>query len=141
MNSVSFDIYIEADTESYLTLTENSSLNIQPNITYSKDSSTSIIYSIANYNAIIAPSWVAINSSTALLTIRTPNVTSAASSSFYIKALVAGTVNPILKQINVQSQQVICFQLQKVKCCRLYELSRSSHLRQRSYPDHPERAM
>ena len=101
-SSLSYDILVMLESESYLTLTENSSIHITPNVTCKGDATTAIIYSLASYNSVMVPSWITIDSSNGNLNVNTPSITSASDLAFYIKSTVSGTANPTLKLINIR---------------------------------------
>ena len=64
---------------------------ITPDLTCSSSGSTSIAYSIANYNGANAPSWVQIDASSGLLKINAPVVSTDTQYSFYVNSVVSGS--------------------------------------------------
>ena len=98
----SFSLQINKTAQSYLSLLENSYIEVSPTLTWSSLSSTTIVFSIANYNGVTAPSWVLIDSSSGLLKITTPSSASSISYSFYINAQVSSVTNPIQKLITIK---------------------------------------
>ena len=109
----SFTLLVNTKAESYLSLLENSYIEVSPTLTCSSISSTSIVYSISSYNGVTAPSWVAIDSSSGLLKISTPNVTSPTSCSFFIDSQVSSVTNPIPKLINLKVTKWLAQNCQK----------------------------
>ena len=109
----SFTLLVNTKAESYLSLLENSYIEVSPTLTCSSISSTSIVYSISSYNGVTAPSWVAIDSSSGLLKISTPNVTSPTSCSFFIDSQVSSVTNPIQKLINLKVTKWLAQNCQK----------------------------
>ena len=72
------------NSDQTITLSENNISIVAPDVACSIDSSTTITYGLADYNPVQYPAWVSIDSSTGLLTIMSPNVTSDTTVSFYI---------------------------------------------------------
>ena len=64
---------------------------ITPDLTCSLSGSTSIAYSIANYNGANAPSWVQIDAGSGLLKINAPVVSTDTQYSFYMNSVVSGS--------------------------------------------------
>ena len=86
----SFGVQFNVDSESYLSLLENAYIEILPIVSWSAQSSTSITYLISDFNGITAPNWIAIDFSSGLLKILTPNVTSSLEVSFYLNSQISG---------------------------------------------------
>ena len=111
--SSSLSLQVNTNAESYLNLLENSYIEISPTLTCSSLSSTTIVYSISNYNGVTAPNWVAIDSSSRLLKISTPNVTNSTSCSFYINSQISSVTNPVQKLINLKVTKWLAQNCQK----------------------------
>ena len=102
VNSFTSDARFQVSSQSYLTLIENTYSEVTPDLTCSSSGSTSITYSIADYNGVTAPTWVTIDSNSGLLKMTAPSVSSATSYSFYIYSTISGTAGPAVKLINLQ---------------------------------------
>ena len=109
----SFSLQVNTSTDSYLNLLENSYVEVSPTLTCSSLSSTTIVYSISSYNGVTAPSWVNIDSSSGLLKISTPNVTSSTSCSFYINSQISSVTDPVQKLINLKVTKWLAQNCQK----------------------------
>ena len=97
----SISLQVNTTAQSYLSLLENSYIEVSPTLTWSSLSSTTIVFSIASYNGVPAPVWVSIDSSSGLLKITTQNATNLTSYSFYINAQVSSATNTIQKLITI----------------------------------------
>ena len=95
------DIYFQTNIQLITTL-ENTYSEVLPDLTWSYSGSTLITFSIANYNGVIAPSWVQIISSTGLLKISTPIVSVDATVTFYEIATITGISNTAQKLIQIK---------------------------------------
>ena len=100
ISSVTSDAYIQIATQS-LFVSESTTNKQIPNLSCSISGSASIVYSLSNYNSAIIPSFVSINSTTGVLTIAAPSVSSSTSYSFYIDSTVSGMSGPVQKIINL----------------------------------------
>ena len=95
------DVNYQTQDESISVLENNNSEYI-PNLSCSTTGSTSISYSIGDYSDTnLAPDWVSINSSSGVLTIKAPNVSSDTEYYFYINSKITGVSNPIKKLIKL----------------------------------------
>ena len=82
-----------------ISLFSSNYLEITPNLTCSSSGSTSIVYSIVNYNGANVPLWVQIVASSGLLKINAPVVSTDTQYSFYVNSVVSG--NTIQKVITI----------------------------------------
>lgn len=80
---------------------ENTSVTITPSLPCSSSGSTAITYSLSAYNGGTLPSWVAIDTSTGVLTVTAPTVSASTQYDFYIDSTVAGVTNPVQKLIKL----------------------------------------
>ena len=71
------------------------------NLSCSFSGSTSITYSLSSYNGAIIPSFVSIDSTTGVLTIAAPSVSSSTTYSFYFTSTISGMAGPVQKIINL----------------------------------------
>ena len=105
------DVVFQVIDES-INVAENISSQVTPTITYSISGTTAISYSIVNY-ITPAPSWVTINSSTGVLNILTPDVSSDTEFDFYINSAVTGIASPVQKLIKLTVLNWISLNWQK----------------------------
>ena len=77
-------IYENTSTES-ISFVYSTINTYTPSLTCSGSSATTLQYSLANYGLFTVPSWVVINSSTGILTITAPIVTSDTEYDFYVQ--------------------------------------------------------
>ena len=80
---------------------EGNTVNVTPDLSCSASGSTSVSFSIGNFNGASLPSWVAINSSNGTPTMTTPEVSSDSGFSFLINTAVTGVTGAIPKVITV----------------------------------------
>ena len=101
VSSLNSDVYFQTSTQS-LTIIENYYQEVTPDHSCSSSGSTSITFSIGNYNGVTAPTWVIIDGSTGLLKITSPSVSSDTDVSFYVNAMITGYANPVQKLIKLK---------------------------------------
>ena len=95
------DVNYQTQDES-ISVIENNNSEYTPNLSCSTTGSTSISHSIGDYNDTnLAPDWVSINSSSGVLTIKAPNVSSDTEYYFYINSKITGVSNSIKKLIKL----------------------------------------
>ena len=95
-----FRVYLTQDES--ISVIENNNSEYTPNLSCSSTGSTSISYSIGDYNDTNrAPDWVSINSSSGVLTIKAPNLSSDTEYYFYVNSKITGVSNPIKKLIKL----------------------------------------
>ena len=99
-NTVS-DVYFQTDTYSFSVI-ENTITKFSTNLSWSISGTTSITFSIGDYNGEVAPSWISINSNNGTMTINSPNISSDTDYKFYINANIAGVSNPIQTLIKLK---------------------------------------
>ena len=87
-------------TQTY-TLSNGTTSQVTPDLPCSLAGTTSISYSITDYNGVAHPSWVTINSSTGQLTIIAPGTITTSSYSFYVSSAITGVTNSVNKIITI----------------------------------------
>ena len=87
-------------TQTY-TFTNGTTSQVVPDLPCSLAGTTSISYSITDYNGVAHPSWVTINSSTGQLTIIAPGTITTSSYSFYVSSAITGVTNSVNKIITI----------------------------------------
>ena len=97
MNS---DVYYQISSLS-LSIVENYSMQVVPDLTCSASGSTLILYSIATTNGGVIPSWITLDSNTGLLSISAPEVSGDAFYTFYINSVISGVTTIPQKLINL----------------------------------------
>ena len=93
------DVYFQTGDQT-ISLIENNSLNITPDLPCSFSGTTPISFSISSYNGATAPSWVAIDSTTGQLSITAPDVSSDTEFDFCISSNITGVpvfINKLMK--------------------------------------------
>ena len=100
VSSANSDAYLQIATQAF-SVTESTTSTQTPNLSCSFSGSTSITFSLSSYNGAIIPSFVSINSTTGVLTIAAPSVSSSTTYSFYIDSTVSGISGPVQKIINL----------------------------------------
>ena len=79
------DIYYQTSDQA-ISVVDKNTVQILPYLPCSSGGSTSITFSIADYNGVVAPTWTTIDSTTGQLNISAPDVSSDSVYSFYIKS-------------------------------------------------------
>ena len=87
------DVYFQVNTQTY-SVCESTTSTQTPNLPCSFSGSTSITYSLSSYNGSIVPSFVSINSTTGILTVTAPCVTSSTDYTFMVLSAVSGMTDP-----------------------------------------------
>ena len=100
ISSITSDAYLQIVTQT-LFVTESTTSTQTPNLSCSFSGSTSITFSLSSYNGAIIPSFISINSTTGVLTIAAPSVSSSTTYSFFIDSTVSGISGPVQKIINL----------------------------------------
>ena len=100
ISSSTSDVIIQTNTQSF-TVSESTSSTQSPNLSCSLSGSTLITYSLSSYNGAIIPSFVSINSTTGILTIAAPSVSSSTTYSFYIDSTISGVSGTFQEIINL----------------------------------------
>ena len=100
VSSANSDAYLQIETQTF-SVTESTTSTQTPNLSCSFSGSTSITFSLSSYNGAIIPSFVSINSTTGVLTIAAPSVSSSTTYSFFIDSTVSGISGPAQKIINL----------------------------------------
>ena len=72
-----------------------------PDLTCSASGSTSISFTTSNYMSSTAPAWIVIDSSTGMLNVTAPTVSTDTEFDFYIDSNIAGISQPIKKLIKI----------------------------------------
>ena len=90
------------NSDQTFTLSENNISIVTPDVSCSIDSATTITYGLANYGSVQYPAWVTIDSTTGLVTIMSPNVTSDTTVSFYITSTFSiSNTTPVKKVVKI----------------------------------------
>ena len=97
------DVYFLTQDQSISTL-ENNYVRITLDLTCSSSGSTSISYSLVEYNENLIPNWASIDSSSGVLTLNTPDVYSDTEYNLWVSSTISGVSTPVLKQIKLLVQ-------------------------------------
>ena len=90
------------NSDQLISISENSVLTMTPDLSWTIIGSTSIAFSLSNYNSVPYPTWVSVDPVSGLLTITSPDVTTDTVNSFYISsALTLGVTGTIKKLITI----------------------------------------
>ena len=100
---------------------ENTISKKTPDLPCSISGSTSISFSISNY-LTTAPSWVTIDSSSGILSISAPEVTSDSEFDFCINSIVNGVADPIQKKIKLTILNCVPSNCQKMCECKQHNM-------------------
>ena len=100
ISSTTLDAYLQISTQAF-SVSESTTSTQVPNLSCSYSGSTSIVFSLSNYNGANVPSFVSIGSATGVLTIVAPSVSSSTIYSFYITSTISGISSPVQKIINL----------------------------------------
>ena len=100
------DVYFRTQDQSISTL-ENNYVQITLDLTCSSSGSTPISYSLVEYNGNSIPSWASIDSSSGVLTLNTPDVSSDTEYSLSVGSSISGASTPVLKHIKLSVQMCI----------------------------------
>ena len=98
--STSSDVYYQIVTQS-ISVVEDNTVAITPDLSCSFSGSTSIAYSTSNYGSSAVPSWVSIDSDTGVLAISAPSVDADTEFDFYVSSSVSGLSSPVMKLIKL----------------------------------------
>ena len=112
ISNITSDAYIQIVTQTF-SVSESTTSTQTPNLSCSFSGSTSITYNLSSYNGAIIPSFVSIDSTTGVLTIAAPSVSSSTSYSFYINSTISGISGPIEKIINLTVKKCTASNCQK----------------------------
>ena len=112
VSSNTSDAYLQIDTQT-LSVSESTTSTQILNLSCSPSGLTSITYSLSSYNGVIIPTFVSINSSSGVLTITAPSVSSFTTYSFYIDSTVSGVSGPVQKIINLTINKCTASNCQK----------------------------
>ena len=100
VSSITSDAYLQTDTQTF-SVSESTTSTQTPNLPCSFSGSTSITYSLSSYNGALVPSFVSIDSSTGVLSIVAPSVSSSTTYSFYIDSTISGISGTVQKIISL----------------------------------------
>ena len=100
VTSTTSDVYLQINTQTF-SVSESTTSTQVPDLSCSASGSTSIVFSLNSYNSAIVPSFVSINSTTGVLSISAPSVSSSTNYSFYITSTISGISSPVQKIINL----------------------------------------
>lgn len=70
-------------------------------LTYSPGGTVTVTYTIADYNAVTAPTWVTVDAATKKLKLTTPSVSATTSYSYYVNSAITGITAPVSKLVTV----------------------------------------
>ena len=87
------DIYFQVKTQAF-SVCESTASTQSPNLPCSFSGNTLITYSLSSYKGSIVPSFVSIDSTTGVMTITAPCVSSSTDYSFIILSKVSGMTDP-----------------------------------------------
>ena len=100
VSSITSDAYLQTDTQTF-SVSESTTTTQTPNLSCSFSGSTSITYSLSSYNGALVPSFVSINTSTGVLSIVAPSVSSTTTYGFYIDSTISGISGTVQKIISL----------------------------------------
>ena len=112
VSSITSDAYLQTNTQAFSVI-ESTNNTQTPNLSCSFSGSTPITFSLSSYNGGAIPSFASINSTTGVLTIAAPSVSSSTTYSFYIDSTVSGMSSPVQKIINLTVQKCTVGNCQK----------------------------
>ena len=101
-----FDVHFQTQDQS-ISVLKNTYVQIILDLTCSSSGSTAISYSLVEYNGNPIPSWVSINSTSGVLILNTPDVSSDTEYSLSVSSTISGTSTPVLKHIKLSVQMCI----------------------------------
>ena len=93
ISNIILDVYFQVNTQTF-SVCESTISTQTPNLPCSFTGSTSITYSLSSYKGSVVPSFVSINSTTGILNITAPCVTSSTDYTFSIFSAVSGVADP-----------------------------------------------
>ena len=94
LSNVTSDVYFQVKTQTN-SVCESTISTQTSNLPCSFSGNTLIAYSLSNYNSSIIPSFVSIDSTTGVLTITAPCVSSSTDYTFSILSVVSGATGPV----------------------------------------------
>ena len=119
VSSTPSDTYLQIATQA-LSVSESTISMQTTNLSCSYSGSTSITFNLSSYNGAIIPPFVSIDSTTGVLTIAAPSVSSSTTYSFYITSTISGLSGPVQKMINLTVNKCI------VENCQVCSVSDST---------------
>ena len=103
-----------ANSDQQISISENSVLTMTPDLSWTITGSTSIAFSLSNYNSVPYPTWVSVDPVSGLLTISSTDVTTDTVNSFYINsALTSGVTGTIKELITITTMNWLVQNCQK----------------------------
>ena len=111
-SSLNSDAYLQTNMQEF-SVSESTTSSQAPNLSCSFSGSTSITYSLSSYNGSNSPSFMSIDSSTGVLSIVAPSVSSSNDYSFYIDSTVSGLSSPVQKVIKLTVKKCTANNCQK----------------------------
>ena len=115
ISSYTSDVYFLTQDQS-ISILENSYAQIILDLPCSSSGSTAISYSLVEYNGNLIPNWGSIDSTSGVLTLDTPDLSSDTEYNFSISSSISGTSTPVLKHIKLSVQ--ICKVVNWSKCSK-----------------------
>ena len=96
------EVTFSENSESFLTLTENSKIELYPDVACSISGSTAIQYSLESSNGSSIPSWIDFNQTSGILKASTPTVSESTSYSFIINSYISGSTHAVQKFVTLK---------------------------------------
>ena len=113
-NSVGFVVISDYTSDVYfltqdhsISILENSYVQIILDLPCSSSGSTAISYSLVEYNGNLIPNWASIDSTSGMLTLNTPDVSSDTEYNLSVSSSISGTSTPVLKHIKLSVQMCL----------------------------------
>ena len=94
------DVYFQVSSETF-TITENNVINFIPEVCCSAAGTTTISFSISQYNSETPPTFVRIDASYGVLSGTSPSVASTKTFSFYLDSNIASANGPVQKMVSI----------------------------------------
>ena len=112
------DVYYQTNSQS-VSVTEKTSTQVLPDLTCSLSSSTLIVFSLSSFNSEVVPSWVAVDTTTGMLTITSPEVEQDTNYSFNVNAMITGLNLQTQKQVKLTIKDLSTWDLQTANTLRI----------------------
>ena len=100
------DVYFLTQDQS-ISVLKNTYVQITPDLPCSSSGLTSISYSLVEYNGNLIPNWASIDSTSGMLTLNTPDVSSDTEYNLSVSSSISGTSTPVLKHIKLSVQMCL----------------------------------
>ena len=116
ISSYTSGVYFLTQDQS-ISVLKNTYVQITPDLPCSSSGSTAITYRLVEYNGNSIPSWASIDSSSGVLTLNTPDVSSDTEYSLSVSFSISGTSTPVLKHIKLSVQ--VCIVVNWNRCSKM----------------------